>query len=307
MSRRLLYLLALLAVAAALLFLRLPIPPTFAGRTIENAGHMPLFFLITLGFLLVLREYPLFKHGRLSGGWLYLTATLVGVAGGLLTEIIQKPMRRDASWEDVFADSVGALCAVALYALFDRRTALMRWHRLFAAALAIACIAIYLSPIVSMARAYVHRNGQFPVLADFHSRLELYWTFGIGARREIVDDKLVVDYVADVFPGLSFHEPVADWRAFKTLVIEVANPGAEPLDLGIRVHDRKHNRRFNDRYNRHFTLAAGERRTLRIPLDEIRHGPRTRLMDMQQISDITLFRGKPAGSRQLEVYAMRLE
>jgi hypothetical protein len=306
-SRRLLYLLALLAVAAALLFLRLPIPPTFAGRTIENAGHVPLFFLITMGFLLVLREYPLFNGGRLSGGWLYLVAALVGAFGGLLTEVIQRPMRRDASWEDVFADAIGALCAVALYALFDRRTALRRWHRALAAGLAVVCIAIYLSPVVSMARAYLHRNGQFPVLADFHSRLELYWAVGIGARRDIVDDRLVVDYVADVFPGLSFHEPVADWRAFKTLVIDVANPSAEPLDLGVRVHDRRHNRQFNDRYNRHFTLAGGERKVLRIALEDIRHGPRTRLMDMQQISDITLFRGKPAGSRRLEVFSLRLE
>ena len=51
MSRRLLYLLLLLMVAAALLFLRLPVPPTYMGRTIENAGHTPLFFLITLGIL----------------------------------------------------------------------------------------------------------------------------------------------------------------------------------------------------------------------------------------------------------------
>ena len=93
----------------------------------------------------------------------------------------------------------------------------------------------------------------------------------------------------------------------KDLLLQQGRDVYEPLDLGIRVHDRKHNRQFNDRYNRHFTLAAGERRTLRIPLEDIRHGPRTRLMDMQQISDITLFRGKPAGSRRLEVYGMRLE
>ncbi|HUQ09736.1 MAG TPA: hypothetical protein VM146_05420 [Steroidobacteraceae bacterium] len=312
MPRRLLYLLVLLALAAALLFMRLPIPPTFAGRTIENAGHMPLFFLITMGFLLVLRDYSLFKSGpvesgRFAGGWLYLVAALVGMGGGFLTEVMQKPMHRDASWDDVFADAVGALCAVSLYVLFDRRTTLQRWHRLLAAVVAVTCIAIYLSPIVSMGRAYLHRNSQFPVLADFHSRLELYWAVGIGARRDIVDDHLVVEYVSDDFPGLSFHEPVADWRAYQTLVIDVGNPGAEPFDLGLRIHDKKHNRRFADRFNRHFMLAAGERKALRIGLDEIRRGPRTRLMDMQQISDITLFRGKPEGSRQLVVYAMRLE
>ncbi len=69
-----------------------------------------------------------------------------------------------------------------------------------------------------MARAYVHRNGQFPVLADFHSRIELYWTLSIGVNREIVDDALEVEFVADEFPGVAFHEPVPDWRRYRTLV-----------------------------------------------------------------------------------------
>ena len=158
-----------------------------------------------------------------------------------------------------------------------------------------------------MTRAYVHRNGQFPVIADFHSRIELYWTLSIGVNREIVDDALEVELVADEFPGVSFHEPVPDWRQYRTLVIDVANPDAEPLQLVVRVHDRRHKHAYNDRFNRNFDLAAGERRTLRIPLEDIRHGPRQRLMDMAHISDITLFRGSTTGSRQLRVYSLRLE
>ena len=36
----------------------MPIAPTYAGRTIENAGHTPLFFLVTLGLLFALRDDP---------------------------------------------------------------------------------------------------------------------------------------------------------------------------------------------------------------------------------------------------------
>ncbi|HYJ42613.1 MAG TPA: hypothetical protein VEW08_17615 [Steroidobacteraceae bacterium] len=294
--------LILFVLAGLLLFVPLPVSPTYAGRTIENAGHTPLFFLVTLGVLFTMRDHP-----RFQGASLYALAGMIGAGTGFLSEVIQKPLARDASWEDVFADAVGAVLALAVYALFERRTKLRVWQRLGALAVALSCIAIFLAPIVRMTRAYVHRNGQVPVIADFHSRIELYWTLSFGVNREIVDDALEVEFVADEFPGVSFHEPVPDWRSFRTLIIDVENPASERLNLGVRVHDRRHKHAFGDRFNRRFELAAGERRTLRIPLEDIRQGPRRRLMDMAHISDITLFRGADSGSRQLRVYSLRLE
>jgi hypothetical protein len=255
--RRLIYLIALFVLAGALLFVPLPIPPTYFGRTIENAGHTPLFFLLTIGLILVLREDRRFQGGRLY----------------------------------------------ALAGLIDLR----RWHRAFAMVVAISCIAIYLEPLVRMGRAYVHRNGEFPVIADFHSRIELYWTMSIGVHREIVDDALEVKFGAEDFPGVALHEPVPDWRSYKILSIDVENPGDEPLELGVRVHDLFHNRTYHDRFNREYVLAPQERRHLRILLEDIRRAPRGRLMDMAQISDITLFRNRRPGSDRLRVYTVRLE
>jgi hypothetical protein len=312
MPRRLLYLLLLFIVACALLFMRLPIPPTYAARTIENAGHTPLFFLITLGVMYVARGYPWFNEtggnsSRLAIARLYAFGFVVGVGAGFLSEVIQRYLHRDASWEDVVADAIGAGSALAVHALFDRRSLIRTWHRVLAALVAVACFAVYAAPIVTMTRAYMLRDGEFPVLANFHSRLEMAWTMSFGVRREIVDDALLVEFVADDFPGVAFHEPVPDWRGFKTLVIDVQNPAIEPLKLGVRVHDRKHRFQYHDRYNGHFDLAAGERRTLRISLEDIRRAPRTRLMDMRQISDVTLYRGAPTRSRQLRVFGLRLE
>jgi hypothetical protein len=301
-SRRLLYLVALLLLAGLLLFVPMPLAPTYAGRTFENAGHTPLFFLVTLGLLFVLRE----DH-RFSGVRLYVVAGLVGAGAGFLSEVIQRPLARDASWEDVGADAIGVALALALYAVFERRSPLRRWHRVAASLVALACVAIFVTPLVRMTLAYVHRNGQFPVLADFHSRIELHWTLSIGVNRRIVDDALEVDFGAQEFPGVAFHEPVPDWRRYKSLVIDVENPATEPLKLVVRVHDRRHNRMFNDRFNRNFSLAAAERRTLRIPLEDIRNGPRSRVMDMAHISDITLFKGTSEGSLKLRVHSMWLE
>jgi hypothetical protein len=158
-----------------------------------------------------------------------------------------------------------------------------------------------------MTRAYLHRNGQFPVLANFDSGVELFWIVGYGIKREIKGGALDVTFDAEQFPGFSFHEPVPDWRPFKTLLIDVENPDSQVLQLGMRVHDMGHGRVFIDRFNRHFELAPGERRTLRIDLEEVRHGPKNRLMNMGQISDVTLFHGRAGGSLHMRLYSMRLE
>jgi VanZ family protein len=301
-SRRLIFLCTYALLAATLLFVPLPTPPTYAGRTLENAGHTPLFLLATLLVLLVLRH-----DLKFAGRRLYAFAFLIGVGAGFLSEIIQQPLHRDASWEDVFADAMGVVCALALFALFERRALIAKTTRAAALLLALVCIAVYLAPVVSMTRAYLHRNGEFPVLANFASSTELYWVVGYGVNRDIVRGALDVTFESSQFPGVSLHEPVPDWRGYQTLVIDVENPEVTPLDLAVRVHDRGHNKTYFDRFNRVIQLAPTQRRLLRISLDDIHRAPRERLMDMGHISDITLFRAGPAGSRRLRIYTLRLE
>ncbi|HEU4591215.1 MAG TPA: hypothetical protein VFS13_09915 [Steroidobacteraceae bacterium] len=303
MTRRLLLLIAFVIVAAALLFVPIPIGPTYAARTIEDAGHTPLFFAGTLFVLAILRH-----DLRVEGLRLYLLAALLGGGAGLLSEIIQMPLQRDASWVDVFADWVGVLLALMSYLLYDRRAAADRLLRVTAVLVIAGCLVVYVAPVVSMLRAYAHRDGQFPVLASFDSRLELYWIVSYGIRREIRDGALEVEFDAPLFPGFSFHEPVPDWRRYRTLAIDVENPDAAlPLKMGIRVHDARHAHTYADRFNRSFDLAPTERRVLRIPLEEIRRGPRNRLMDMAHISDVTLFRLRDSPSQRMRLHNMRLE
>lgn len=302
MSHRLLILVALFVVAATLLFMRLPIPPTFAGRTIENAGHLPVFFLVTIGLLIVLRQ-----DFKIEGLRLYAFAGLLGAGLGFASEVIQRPLARDASWEDVFADLVGAVSALSLYALFDRRTRIARGTRLLAFVVSLACLIYYFTPLVRMTVAYVHRNSQFPVLADFRSGIELFWTVGDGVNRSIDRGALEVDFVRRRYPAISLHEPVPDWTGFKTLVVDLENPEPIALKLTVRVHDRGHGDIYADRFNRHFELGAGERLSLRIALSDIERAPKSRLMNMRQISDIRLFRDNPQGAGRLRIYSLRLE
>lgn len=300
MPRRLVLLILFVLVAALLLFVQLPIPPTYAGRTIENAGHMPLFLAATLFVLVILRH-----DFRQEGLRLYALAGILCIAAGLSSEVIQRHLQRDASWDDVLADSVGVLLGLALYALFDRRAALRGTTRAAALLIIAGCVTGYLAPLVTMVRAYVHRNGQFPVLADFHSSIESAWVVGYGARRTMGEGVLDVQFEPSSFPGISFHEPVPDWRGYKTLVIEVENPDEAPLILGVRVHDIGHGRAYADRFNRNFKLAPGERRVLEVALEDVQRAPRNRLMNMAEISNLTLFRAG-SGSYYMRLYSMRL-
>ena len=123
-----------------------------------------------------------------------------------------------------------------------------------------------------------------------------------------MSDALVVDLLAEEFPGVSFHEPVPDWRGFKTLLIDVENPDADAArSRRARPRSAASPRRSTIASTGDSISRPWQRRTLRIPLDDIRHGPRDRLMDMAHISDITLFRGASKGSRKLRIYSLRLE
>ena len=243
------------------------------------------------------------KHG------FELSAGLIGIGAGFLSEAIQKPLRRDASWGDAFEDAVGVVCALALHAAMMRPNRLKLAARGALVAVALACVVVYLTPIVNMTRAYMHRSKHFPVLAKFDAQAQLFWIVGYGISRDIRDGALDVTFENDRFPGLSFFEPAPDWSRFRTLLIDVENPDAETLHLGVRVHDlgRHRGRRFVDRFNRSFEIPARERKVLAISLEDIRHGPRDRLMNMAKISDVTLFMNEPEGARHMRLHGMRLE
>jgi hypothetical protein len=118
---------------------------------------------------------------------------------------------------------------------------------------------------------------------------------------------LRVEFGTAPYAGMSIDEPYPDWRTAHTLVLDLRNPGEIDLSLVVRVHDRAHNYQFQDRFNCEFTLRAGERREIAIPIADIEHAPAGRLMDLSQIAGIIVFRygGSTAGNFDVERIVLR--
>ena len=256
MSRRLLYLLLLFVLlAAALLFVPLPIPPTYAGRTHRERRPHAAVPARDAGRALRVARRSCASRARGSTRSPDSSASAPGCsAKSSRSRCGAMPRGKTCS-----PDAVGrCLRARVVRVVRPARRDRARGTRLAA----------------SGGRARVHRNttssrllawrapmctatGSFPVLADFHFAHRALLDGGYRRQpRHRATTRSMWSSTPTTFPGVSFHEPVPDWRGFKTLVIDVENPEPMPLYLGVRVHDRRHGNTYNDRFNRRFELAA---------------------------------------------------
>ena len=72
------------------------------------------------------------------------------------------------------------------------------------------------------------------------------------------------------------------------------------------MNDVEHNNEFDDRFNRRLNLEQGFR-TIRIPIDQIRTGPKNRELDLSNIDRIQLFVYKPSADFDLWLGNFRLD
>jgi len=293
---------AIPALASLVLFAELP-PRPYILHLVQKLGHPGVFALIAIAMIaLQLQPRPEGRPWRA-----YLIAFLTAVAIGAATEVGQVFTHRDPAVADVGLDALGALCALALAAAFDRRV----WDgwprgttvRLLAAALGLGLALAVLAPFAVGVLAYARRAYNFPVLfrADtgldryflVHGRFTAETVAGAdgGASRRV----LRVPLARRPYDGVTIFEPSPDWRGFRALEVAVENPGAQPLDLTVRVDDRSHNGSFEDRYNGVFRVPPGARRQIEIALDDIEAAPRGRRLDLAHVGPVVIFRAGAGG------------
>src|SRR5690606_1228778 len=177
---------------------------------------------------------------------------------------------------------------------------------------------LLLAPLASTGLAYARRASGFPELANFDRGVGVGFISRRYAQARIVplpaqwadarqEKALHIRFLSDSWPGIELSEPPADWRGWRALVIEVANPEPIELTFMVRIDDRHHNGRYEDRYNRPFRVPPGARERFAIPLSEIQTAPKERLLDLGATDRILLFRRHDSQSETMYLIGFMLE
>jgi hypothetical protein len=316
------------AIVATVVFGELPGESKYWG-VLQNGCHAPAFATLALimAALISRRGRSPVAAGSPQTRAVIRTALLQAVAVvavmlllGSATEILQGMLGRDEEFDDVVSDVVGASGAAALWLYATLRGNSHPGARLgrIGALLACAALAAYwAAPLVRCGLGYWARDAHFPVLAQFQTQRDLYFVATGPAPPKIVpiqqsaaaavSSALLVTLESGRWPGLTLTEPVADWRGFREISLDLGNPGTAVLPLRLRISDRAHNGAFDDRFNTRLLLPPLARTTFRIPLEQIATSPRTRRMDLDRVAELILFRDGGAAGQAVLVHRIWLQ
>jgi VanZ family protein len=291
------------------------------GRYIEalqNSCHAPAFGVLTLITLTLLTR----RAGTNMSNLLVQCITAV-VAMGLLgaaTELLQAMLGRDAEFDDVINDMAGSIAASGLWASTQLREAgrAQSRGRMLALLACLGAFAYWVTPLVICGSAYWQRHARFPVLAQFQSRRDMYFASSGGLDDRIVavppalaggapGTALWLPLDKGRWPGITLFQLVPDWRGYGSLILDLSNPGARPLELHLRVNDRAHDGAFDDRFNSILRLPARTRQRFTVPLQSIASGPHKRRMDMSHIDTLVVFHDGNAPGESFLVQRIALE
>jgi hypothetical protein len=285
-----------------------------------DAGHTPLFGLVALATLGILRaRAPEAPTAAMRWQAFFLTVVL-----GAVTEVLQVfQSNREASLSDFLRDAAGAAAFLLLSGLCGRQSATGRLPLLgrgralalpVGALLLVACAA----QLGMTTAAYVARDRAIPTLVALDGswwerrfvRLENSTLTPHAKARQIpagvVEPLAGLALEPALYPGVTVEEPFPDWRGYRRLVFTVVSDLGTPLRLTIRVHDAAHDQRYEDRFNLTLSVAHGVNR-FAIPLEDIKRAPDRREMDMRRIRGIVLFAYQLKEPTRVYISALRLE
>lgn len=287
-----------LLTLAVIVFVDVP-SSTRLAREIQDTAHAPAFALVA--WLLV---KALGTTGCASARS-YVAAFAICILLAVGTEILQYVVGRDASFIDIGRDILGTTAALCIHAAGGAGFRMRRGLWL----LGVVAILLAFAPLAWTTAAHIHRRNQFPVVAQFNSKLDLaYVQIRSALPPEITvvargaERALEVPLDGGAWSGVELEEPYPDWSGFGRLRMTLTNPTAEALALTLRIHDAHHDNEYEDRLNVPIELPAHATRTFSVPTPQIENAPKGRRMDLRQIANLQIFSEQPVpgGSFLLE-------
>lgn len=273
---------------------------------IFDFGHLPLFGIISLGFVIIFKHYQ--KHANLRS---YLYAWIITVILGIATELVQIiTPERFFELGDILFDAIGAGCFLTLaYPFQDVEIRVRKIFRTVAIAAVFACTI----PLLLAALDEISMHNSFPLIGSFESRLEMgRW---IEQNSEITRSNLhptngkysmKVRLLPGEYPGISLKYLTRNWQGYDRLIFNVLLEENNALRITVRIHDKNHNEQYEDRFNRGFVINPGNN-TVIIDLKEVMEAPKGRRIDMGNIVNICIFSYNLAEQRTLYFDNFRLK
>jgi len=279
-----------------------------------NSAHGPVSALIAA---VVFQLLTLSTSMSLTRRW--AIAIIVTTLLGILIEVIQGIIGRDAEVMDACNDLLGALLGAGL-AVLAVGAAEDRSLRVVSSALAFFAGVLIAAPVAHMAAAYVARDMRFPVLMDANRSLGDFFvtSYWLHATHEILP--------ADANPiepgelglrerdaerlawSVSVTEVPADWRRWNTLVVELFNaaPTAKPMQLRVYDH-RSDGLAMKHGYIDLLTLPPRQRIRWTVSLKNMANAPADKRVDLSRMQGLLLTSSDGERSPDLYVLNMRLE
>jgi len=241
------------AVIALILFGRVTTDALWAND-LNNFAHGPASAVLALILMAMLRRGGIRTFKPAIEYPLAFAATLLL---GAMAEVMQTAVGRHAGTGDLLRDALGAIAALGLLAVVDRRLSVLatarRW-RILGGLMGLVAVSLLLAPLVISALAYRDRHRNFPVLADFERPFSTYFVAPpaeVSARRRALPAAMALQadraFGLQIDPrdprwwGVMLREPRPDWRGFERVKLTIANPATIPLRLRVRIVDRHHN------------------------------------------------------------------
>lgn len=308
-SRTWLRVAAVTTLVALVLLAGMPSGPKIYA-VLNDSAHALVFGAVALLLVGLLRSTPRrYDTGTLGATFLLTVSIGIGV------EFIQGALGRDASLMDVGTDALGAACALGMVGWWWNRERRV-WGRFVGLGVAALAGGLALLPIAEAAVAYQRRAAMFPVLAEFDSRRDLYFTSAVDTvigRGPLPDmwhetgdpTSLRLIVTGSDYPGIAT-EPARDWRGWSTLKLDITNPGRGTQVLNVRVDDGSQELRYDDRFNRRFNALGATRTVLSIPLSDIEKGPINRTLNLGDIARLIVFLSGPDAKPGTEFYVTRI-
>lgn len=275
-----------------------------------DACHLPLFGTIAL----VLRGcIP--SGGSRDVKHLSLVALLAALLAGAV-EIIQPLTGRTESLDDFCNGVIGIGLAMTGAELWRRQ---VRWPaRAGFGFIVVLAVVFVLSPAFAEWKGIQWRRANFPLLGDFETQSELkLWTpqgdgAGSSTRIRVVSQNvsrgrqaLRVETAAAEWAGISYAAGDTDWGAFGALCFDIYNPGG-PFRMVLRVDDDGDCSSFAGRYNHELELQNGWTHN-RVSMQDLAHGPKTRVLNIHAVRRLVLFSAQAEESRIFFLDNVRLE